>query len=119
MMKINFDDSTLIKMLQERIPEISDMIFPEFEFSAYINYGIFGSFLRDKIRKESSNLELIQRSFLFLNFLIENGDENILRMIRVETFEMLTDYDETIETTKKYLKGDALQIFFDVVKVLK
>lgn len=119
MKKVNFNNETLIQILQEKIPEVSDFIFPEFLFSAYIIYGTFGTFLRDQIMKKENNLELIERSFAFLNYLIENGDERVLQMLRVETFEMLTDYDETIETAKKYLNDNALQIFLGVIKLIK
>lgn len=119
MEKISFSDKDLIDILKEKIPEIEVLLFPEFDFSAYINYGTFGSFLRDKIIEEKDNAELINRSFAFLNFLIENGDEKILQMLRVETFEILTDYAKTIELTKQQLNEKALAIFLEVIKLLK
>lgn len=119
MTKISFNNEALIETLQTRIPEIKEFLYPEILFSAYICYGTFGSLLRDEIIRENKNKDLIERSFLFINYLIENGDKDVLTMLRVATFEILTDYEETIITAKKYLMGNALQIFLEVVKLLK
>jgi hypothetical protein len=69
--------------------------------------------------KKEIKVELIERAFSFLNYLVENGDDKILQMLRVETFEILTDYDKTIESAKKYFNNAALKIFVDVVKLIK
>ncbi len=119
MQKYIFDDKMLINLLKERIPEIKQVIYPEMEFSAFIHFGLFGGFLRDEIMNDESNKELIERSFGFLNYLFENGDERIKRMLRVETFEILTDFPKTINVSKVYLKGQALENFIEVIKLIK
>ena len=119
MSKYIFDDSMLISLLKEQIPEVKEFIYPEMEFSAFIHFGLFGSFLRDQIMNDESKKELIERSFSFLNSLFESGDERIKRMLRVETFEILTDFQKTIDFSKIYLKRQALDNFIDIIKLLK
>ena len=96
---IDFDDEKLVMLLKNKIPEIEDYLFIEFEFSVYIAYGTLGTFMRDKINELSNNndlLDVIVRSFTFLNFLVENGDNRVIQMLRVETFEVLTDSDAVL-----------------------
>lgn len=119
MQKYIFDDKELIDLLKERIPEIKQFIYPEMEFSAFIHFGSFGGFLRDQIMNDENNNELIEKSFGFLNNLFENGDERIKRMLRVETFEILTDFPKTIDVSKLYLTGQALESFIEVIKLIK
>jgi hypothetical protein len=119
MAEIIFDNEQLIKILVENIPEFKELITPEFEFSAYIIFGDFGIFLRDKILERSDNEGLINRSFGLLNMLIEQGDEKIIQMLRVTTFEILTDNPQTIAISKQYLKGKAVDIFLQVITFLE
>jgi|LakMenEpi03Aug12_release.lakeMendotaPanAssembly.Ray.scaffolds.fasta_scaffold1441916_1 hypothetical protein len=119
MARIFFDNEQLVKILVENIPEFKGLISPEFEFSAYIIYGDFGIFLRDKIMERSDSEGFSNRSFGLINMLIEQGDEKIIQMLRVTTFEILTDYNETISASRKYLKGDALKVFLDVLAFIK
>ena len=119
MVEIIFDNEQLIKILVENIPEFKELITPEFEFSAYIIFGDFGIFLRDKILEPSDNEGLINRSFGLLNMLIEKGDEKIIQMLRVTTFEILTDNPQTIAISKQYFKGKAVDIFLQVITFLE
>lgn len=119
MQRYSFDDNELINLLKDKIPEIKQFIYPEMEFSAFIHFGLFGGFLRDYIMKNEGKNELTVRSFEFINDLFENGDERIQTMLRVEAFELLTDFQKTIDTSKAYLKGKALENFIDVIKLIK
>jgi len=118
-MRLKFNDENLIKILVEEIPEFSKSIVPEFSFSAYIVYGDFGIYLCEKILKKPQEIGVIEKAFEVLNKLILEGDDDIRQMLRVTTFEILTDNEQTIETAKKYLNNKALQIFLDVIKLIK
>lgn len=115
---INFNDKILIEILLKEVPEFEKEIISEFNSSAYLVYGDFGIFLRDKLLENDPNMDLIKRSFDLLNKLVESGDDRILQMLKVTIFEILTDYEVSIEKSKFYLKGKALVIFSDVIKFL-
>lgn len=119
MAEIYFENDMLIKMLLDEVPEFKDSIIQESVFSAYLIYGDFGIFLRDKILGDPDNIEFLERAFGLLNKLIDVGDSKVIQMLRVTTFEILTDYSETIATTKLYLKGKALSLFLEVINFIK
>lgn len=115
MTKDNFDENILINCLIDNIPEFEADIVEEFKFSAYIVYGDYGIFLKNKILGEPSQLTLIERAFKFINEIVDKGDEKTVEMFRVSTFEILSDRQETIDVAKKYLKGRALEVFSKMI----
>jgi hypothetical protein len=116
---IKFNDELLIEMLLENIPEFKKNVISEFIFSSYLVFGDFGLFLTEEILNRVKNFDLIERAFNLLNRLGNDGDEKVIQMLRVTTFEILTDDNETIGTAMKYLKGNTLKIFLEVVVFIK
>jgi hypothetical protein len=119
MSRIKFNDEYLIGLLEEGIPEFGKSIVPEFRFSAYMIYGSFGTFLLENILHNPLSMSDVEKGFQILNDLILNGDDDIVQMLRVTTFEILTDDDRAIATAKMHLNDKALQIFLEVIKLLK
>ena len=62
---------------------------------------------------------MIHRCFDFLNEIMEKGDEKVHQMVRVTTFEILTDQLPVMEEANKWLNGKALIIFLEVVKFIR
>lgn len=118
MEEIIFDDKSLIILLKDHIPEVSDYIYPEIEFSAYLIFGAFGGFLQERVLKNSES-SIVIRSFSFLNRLIENGDPKVIQLLRVTTLEMLTDKKETIDCAKQYLSEKGFRLFQEVINYCK
>ncbi len=90
-MRLKFNDEDLIKILIKEFSEFSKFIVPEFSFSAYIIYGDFGIYLSKKILKKPQEVEIIKKGFEVLNKLILEGDDEIIQMLRVTTFEILPE----------------------------
>jgi hypothetical protein len=118
MNKIIFNDDLLIRTLIENIPEFEKEIEPEFIFSAYLIYGDFGIFLRDKIFDKVQGRYIVDKSFTFLNMLANEGDQKVSQMLRVTTFEILIDQTATIAIAKEKLKGKAYEVFLETLKLI-
>jgi hypothetical protein len=119
MMQIIFENESLNRLLLASIQELEGFFYNEVEESAYLGYSDFGIFLRDKILEIPQNRDLITKSFQFLNLLVDKGDSEVVTMLRVTTFEILTDDPQVIAVAKQHLKDKALQVFLKVIEFMK
>ena len=111
---------TAVKVLLQYVPEFRRVSnFENDESEPTYVFGVFGLFLRDTIMQGSTPVETIETSFNLLNEMASSDDDEIVNLIEVTVFEILTDSPKTIGVARQRLFGKALSRFEQVVQTWK
>lgn len=94
--------SNAVSQLLEKIPELASYR-PGFEADLpYDTFGSFALFLCDEIRA-GRNKDLLDRAFEVLNEMADSSDREVLNLLVVGVFEVLSNDDTCIEAATKHL----------------
>lgn len=128
----------LVKLLYQKVPEFSRVSSHEYDDLKYNVYGDFGLFLSllidynlKKRNELSSSFDLdgsliddinrenaIESGFNYINYLCDkHQDEEILNVIQTSVFDIMINNIDNNENIIKNLRGTAVDIFNEYVKL--
>ena len=110
----------VVAALRERVPAFAAARFKDESFisheddSPYLCFGDLGRFLLDLVSRKSNTAEeidTIRGSFDLLNEMGNSSNPEVVNIVAVTVFEMLTDAPEGIAAARSYLSEQAANEF--------
>jgi len=109
-----------LELLYKEIPEYHEKSNKYFDVDPFIQAGLFGKFLREKIDEGTHDEGFYKRAYGFLNKMVEFGDESIEDILSTEIFIGMYTYDERyLLYSKQYLSMKAHRLMKENINLWK